>query len=216
MKPKIQEIIIVEGRDDISAVKAAVDAEIIQVNGFAIRKKGNIDLYAPGAGENDIEYMICSMLWNSKSLRSAFRRDEIIGLIEDPDVQNVVAALLGGEEVGETVLCQDDGAGKLVVVELDNLADEVLYLGCFVGQRGAPRLELDEFALYGLELVIAIKCYGPGGEVLTVVVEREGNAAISCSGSATKHVARTISANGVVFGTLASFFLVSQTGSLII
>ena len=42
MKPKIQEIIIVEGRDDISAVKAAVDAEIIQVNGFAIRKKGNI------------------------------------------------------------------------------------------------------------------------------------------------------------------------------
>ncbi|RXZ68799.1 ribonuclease M5 [Fusobacterium necrophorum] len=43
MKPKIQEIIIVEGRDDISAVKAAVDAEIIQVNGFAIRKKGNID-----------------------------------------------------------------------------------------------------------------------------------------------------------------------------
>ncbi|EHO20783.1 hypothetical protein HMPREF9466_00810 [Fusobacterium necrophorum subsp. funduliforme 1_1_36S] len=39
MKPKIQEIIIVEGRDDISAVKAAVDAEIIQVNGFAIRKR---------------------------------------------------------------------------------------------------------------------------------------------------------------------------------
>ncbi len=44
MKPKIKEIIIVEGRDDISAVKAAVDAEIIQVNGFAIRKKGNIDI----------------------------------------------------------------------------------------------------------------------------------------------------------------------------
>src|SRR3712207_9587951 len=43
MKPKIKEIIIVEGRDDISAVKAAVDAEIIQVNGFAVRKKGNID-----------------------------------------------------------------------------------------------------------------------------------------------------------------------------
>lgn len=43
MKPKIQEIIIVEGRDDISAVKGAVDAEVIQVNGFAIRKKGNID-----------------------------------------------------------------------------------------------------------------------------------------------------------------------------
>ena len=38
----IKEIIVVEGRDDISAVKAAVDAEIIQVNGFAVRKQGTI------------------------------------------------------------------------------------------------------------------------------------------------------------------------------
>ena len=43
MKKRIKEIIVVEGRDDISAVKAAVDAEIIQVNGFAVRKKENID-----------------------------------------------------------------------------------------------------------------------------------------------------------------------------
>lgn len=43
MKKKIKEVIVVEGRDDISAVKAAVDAEIIQTNGFAIRKKGNIE-----------------------------------------------------------------------------------------------------------------------------------------------------------------------------
>lgn len=62
------------------------------------RKADSFDIYAPCSGENDIEYMFCSMLWNSKSLRSAFRRDEIVGLIDDPDVQNVVAALLGGEE----------------------------------------------------------------------------------------------------------------------
>ncbi|MGL4989235.1 MAG: ribonuclease M5 [Cetobacterium sp.] len=43
MKKRIKEVIVVEGRDDISAVKAAVDAEIIQTNGFAIRKKGNIE-----------------------------------------------------------------------------------------------------------------------------------------------------------------------------
>ncbi|WP_300341908.1 ribonuclease M5 [Fusobacterium sp.] len=43
MKKIIKEIIVVEGRDDISAVKAAVDAEIIQVNGFAVRKKGTIE-----------------------------------------------------------------------------------------------------------------------------------------------------------------------------
>ena len=43
MKKKIKEVIVVEGRDDISTVRAAVDAEIIQTNGFAIRKKGNIE-----------------------------------------------------------------------------------------------------------------------------------------------------------------------------
>lgn len=43
MKKRIKEVIVVEGRDDISAVKAAVDAEIIQTNGFSIRKKGNIE-----------------------------------------------------------------------------------------------------------------------------------------------------------------------------
>ena len=43
MKPQIKEIIVVEGRDDITAVKAAVDAEIIQVNGFAVRKAGTIE-----------------------------------------------------------------------------------------------------------------------------------------------------------------------------
>lgn len=43
MKKRIKEIIVVEGRDDISAVKAAVDAEVIQVNGFAVRKQGTIE-----------------------------------------------------------------------------------------------------------------------------------------------------------------------------
>ncbi len=43
MKKKIEEIIIVEGRDDVSAVKSAVDAEVIEVNGFAVRKKSTLD-----------------------------------------------------------------------------------------------------------------------------------------------------------------------------
>ena len=43
MKKIIKEIIVVEGRDDITAVKAAVDAEIIQVNGFAVRKRSTIE-----------------------------------------------------------------------------------------------------------------------------------------------------------------------------
>ena len=35
MKKKIKEVIVVEGKDDISAVKNAVDAEVFQVNGCA-------------------------------------------------------------------------------------------------------------------------------------------------------------------------------------
>lgn len=43
MKKKIEEIIVVEGRDDVSAVKSAVDAEVIEVNGFAVRKKSTLE-----------------------------------------------------------------------------------------------------------------------------------------------------------------------------
>ena len=43
MKKRIQEVIVVEGKDDISAVKRAVDAELIEVNGFAVRRKSTLD-----------------------------------------------------------------------------------------------------------------------------------------------------------------------------
>ncbi len=43
MKNKIKETIVVEGRDDITAVKAAVDAELIEVNGFAVRKRSTLE-----------------------------------------------------------------------------------------------------------------------------------------------------------------------------
>ena len=39
MKPKIKEIIIVEGKDDIAAVKHAVDAHVIAVHGYSSFKK---------------------------------------------------------------------------------------------------------------------------------------------------------------------------------
>lgn len=43
MKKIINEIIVVEGRDDISAVKAAVDAEVVAVHGFSVRRGQNLD-----------------------------------------------------------------------------------------------------------------------------------------------------------------------------
>ena len=44
MKKKIKEVIVVEGKDDISAVKNAVDAEVFQVNGHAVRKNKSIEI----------------------------------------------------------------------------------------------------------------------------------------------------------------------------
>ena len=43
MKKIIKEVIVVEGRDDISAIKHAVDAEIVAVHGFAVRRGSNLD-----------------------------------------------------------------------------------------------------------------------------------------------------------------------------
>ncbi len=36
---KIKEVIVVEGRDDVTAVKRAVDAEMIITQGFGIREE---------------------------------------------------------------------------------------------------------------------------------------------------------------------------------
>lgn len=43
MKKKIKELIVVEGRDDISAIKAAVDAEVVAVHGFSVNRYKNLD-----------------------------------------------------------------------------------------------------------------------------------------------------------------------------
>ena len=40
---KIMETIVVEGRDDVTAVKAAVDAELIVTNGFSVRSRTTLE-----------------------------------------------------------------------------------------------------------------------------------------------------------------------------
>jgi len=54
MKKKIEEIIIVEGKDDIAAVKRAVDAEIFQVQGFSGLKKSTLNRVKAIAKKKDI------------------------------------------------------------------------------------------------------------------------------------------------------------------
>lgn len=77
-KIKIKEIIVVEGKDDVSAVKAAVDAEVITTNGFGINdktlelikkaseKKGVIVLTDPDFPGKKIRYIVSENLVNVK------------------------------------------------------------------------------------------------------------------------------------------------------
>ncbi|MGF6907231.1 ribonuclease M5 [Fusobacterium sp. PH5-44] len=53
-KEFIKEVIIVEGRDDISAVKAAVNAEVIEVNGFAVKKAKTLEKIKTAYEKNGI------------------------------------------------------------------------------------------------------------------------------------------------------------------
>jgi ribonuclease M5 len=79
-KKIIKEIIVVEGKDDISAVKAAVDAEVIEVNGFAVKKdttlkkikvayenKGIIVLTDPDFAGDSIRKTINTIFPNAKN-----------------------------------------------------------------------------------------------------------------------------------------------------
>ena len=54
MKPKIKEIIVVEGKDDISAVKKAVEAHVIAVHGYSSFKKSTIEKLKQISLTNDI------------------------------------------------------------------------------------------------------------------------------------------------------------------
>ena len=54
MKPKIKEIIIVEGKDDIAAVKQAVDAHVIAVHGYSSFKKETIEKLKNISLNNDL------------------------------------------------------------------------------------------------------------------------------------------------------------------
>ena len=53
-KIKIKEIIVVEGRDDITAIKRVVDAHIIALNGFSALSKKTINKMVELSQNNDL------------------------------------------------------------------------------------------------------------------------------------------------------------------
>lgn len=119
MKKIIKEIIVVEGRDDITAVKAAVDAEIIQVNGFAVRKKNNIEkikvaeknkgiiiLTDPDYAGNEIRKYIHKFFPNAKDAyitRKEGTKDDDIG-VENASPEAIIKALENAQCTVETSL----------------------------------------------------------------------------------------------------------------
>lgn len=51
-----------------------------------------------GFGADDEECRLCSMLWNSAKLRASFAAELVVPFVSDATVQNIISALLTGEE----------------------------------------------------------------------------------------------------------------------
>ena len=108
MKKKIKEVIVVEGKDDISAVKNAVDAEVFKVNGNAVRKnkriellklayenKGLIILTDPDYAGEEIRKYLCKHFPNAKNAyisRVSGTKDGDIG-VENASPEDIIIAL---------------------------------------------------------------------------------------------------------------------------
>ncbi len=104
---KIKELIVVEGRDDVNAVKRAVDAELIVTNGFGIReetfqriqhaqqKKGVIILTDPDYAGERIRSRINARIKGCKNAyltkTEALRKDNIG--VENAAPETILAAL---------------------------------------------------------------------------------------------------------------------------
>lgn len=73
---------------------------------------------------DDLEYMLCSLLWSREDLRSEYRAEEILKYIVDPSVQNIVYALLSGEtpqEMEKRWQIMGDRSGMSVIAKGDGL-----------------------------------------------------------------------------------------------
>lgn len=103
----IKEVIVVEGRDDITAVKRAVDAEVIAVSGFGIngktiekikeahRRQGVIVLTDPDFAGEKIRRIISKRIPDAKHAyitQSEGRKGDDIG-VENASPESIIKAL---------------------------------------------------------------------------------------------------------------------------
>lgn len=143
MKKIIKEVIVVEGRDDISAVKAAVDAEVVAVHGFSVNKYSNLDklekayenmglivLTDPDYAGEQIRRAICKRYPNSKnayiSKDEGFKEGDIG--VENASPESIIRAL---ENVKSEILDKK----KEEIFTFDDLVDT-----CLVGHENSKML----------------------------------------------------------------------------
>lgn len=73
---------------------------------------------------DDLEYMLCSLLWGRPDLRSEYSAEDIMKYIKDPAAQSIIYALLNGEDPAEMEKrwqVMGDRSGMAVIARGDGL-----------------------------------------------------------------------------------------------
>lgn len=178
----IKEVIVVEGKDDISAVKAAVDAEVISTHGFGygmklisllkdIEKRNGIIIFTdPDYMGNKIRKDLSKHLQNPKHAflpqGKAMKKDNIG--VENATSKDIILALKAARptyEKQEIIFTQKDlRDNKLVIVKganerRDKVAD-ILRIGHGNGKQFLNRL--NSFGITKEEFEKAVKAVDNG------------------------------------------------------
>lgn len=128
MKKIINEIIVVEGRDDISAVKAAVDAEVIAVHGFSVRKGKNLD-----------------------RLETAYKNSGLI-ILTDPDYagEQIRRAIMSRYPDSKNAYIARDEGTKGDDIGVENANSEAIIKALEAVKSESPSEKREEFAMEDL------------------------------------------------------------------
>ena len=161
-KIKIKEIIVVEGKDDVSAVKAAVDAEVIITGGLGLsekklelirkasEKKGVIILTDPDFPGKKIRYMVGESLKNVKHAyipkKDALKKNNIG--VENASPEAIIKALKNAKAVissdsnkfSNSDLLQNGLSGHPGSSAKRQLVGEILNIGHCSGKQFLKRL----------------------------------------------------------------------------
>ena len=149
---KIKETIVVEGRDDVSAVKRAVNAQIIEVNGFAVRKKSTLEKIK-FASETTGVIVLCDPDFAGESIRKTIENYV-------PNIKHAYISRKEGIKNGdigvenatpEAIIKALEGAKFKEIEEIKNFSVEDMYYYSLIGSEDSKerRAKLGELLRIG-------------------------------------------------------------------